>query len=206
LATDPAEEGRDKASWRQLLLARRDAESDRAGKSRAIAARVLALPELENATHVFAYVGVRSEVATLELLEHLVASGRSVGVPRRVGDDLEFAVFRSQDALRPAGFGLLEPLPATPSIEAATASSVVLVPGVGFDRRGGRLGYGRGYFDRWLRRPGGNGGEGRPRIGLAFECQVVEWIPMEPSDVSMDGLVTEAATYRFSEPAESAGR
>jgi len=189
-----------------MLLARRDAEPDRPAKSRAIAARVLELPECRSARSVASYVGVKDEVATADLLERLLAEGKTVAVPWRPGRDLEFTVITGLRDLAPAPFGLLEPSEAIrvfPDRRVVPGNiDLLLVPGVGFDRAGGRLGHGRGYYDRFLRQCG----SAAARVGLAFECQLVDRIPMGPGDEPVDVVVTERSLYRINEREASASR
>lgn len=195
-----------KAELRATLLARRDAESDRPAKSRAIGTRVLELQECRAARVVASYVGVKNEVATSDLLDRLLLEGKTVAVPWRDGDDLEFTVITGLRELAPASFGLYEPpeaIRALPRRRLIPESiDLLLIPGVGFDRSGGRLGQGRAYYDRFLRRCG----PGAARVGLAFECQVVDRIPMGPGDERVDVVVTERSVYRVSEPGASASR
>ena len=81
----------------------------------------------------------------------------------------------------------------------ADQMDLILVPGVGFDRQGNRLGFGRGYYDRLLRplreEPLSAETKKTLLIGLAFECQLVDQLPIDPHDVAMDAIVTERAVY-----------
>src|SRR5262249_12044960 len=100
----------------------------------------------------------------------------------------------SVEDLAPAPFGLLEPrkeLRRKHRRITATTVSLFLVPGVAFDREGGRLGYGRGYYDSLLAgvKPF------VPKVGIASEAQLVERVPMGPSDVPLPVIATEAQTY-----------
>lgn len=196
-----------KAALRARVLARRDAEPDRAARSRRIAEYLLALPDLEHAEHVAAFIGVRSEVETADLVARLLANGRRVLVPRVAGTGLELIEVRHLEELADAPFGLREPPPALAADPARrpdlTSLRLVLVPGVAFDRRGGRLGHGKGFYDRLLRRLP----EGAVRVGVAFECQLVEEVPMGPADERVDRVVTEQGVHRVSpERTASAGR
>ncbi len=186
----------EKTRLRAEVLARRDALADRTTRSRAIAEGVRRLPEYGGARTIALFVGVRSEVETLPLLEAALADGKRVAVPWVAGADLRLFALETPAELAPAPFGLLEP----PAVirEDATRNvapsdiDLFLVPGVAFDRQGGRLGHGRGFYDRLLAasRPG------TPFIALAFECQLVEGVPMTASDVPVHAIVTEAGVYR----------
>jgi 5-formyltetrahydrofolate cyclo-ligase len=88
-------------------------------------------------------------------------------------------------------FGLREPRETAPLVELAAVSAFI-VPGLAFDRAGGRIGWGRGYYDVTL-------AAANPqalRIGIAFECQLVEQVPRDPHDIHLHYVVTEAAVYR----------
>lgn len=196
----------DKAAIRREILARRGALGDRDARGALILNRVRLLPAFGAARTLASYVGVGAEVATGPLLVEALERKVKVAVPSRDGDRLRLVEISSLSELVPASFGLLEP----PTDLAARADRVVrpasvevmLVPGVAFDRRGGRLGHGRGYYDRLLE----EAGAGPLRVGLAFGCQIVEEVPMFSGDEAMDIIVTEDATYTVSARTASEGR
>jgi 5-formyltetrahydrofolate cyclo-ligase len=186
---------RDKSTLRRAALAARDAVPDRAAASRLILARLRALDVWARAATICSYVGVRSEVETLPLLVEALAEGRRVAVPACEGDALRLVYLESLEELVPARFGLLEPAGdvclAAGRLCPVEAVDLFVVPGVAFDRAGGRIGYGRGFYDRLLARA-------RPdatRVALAFEAQLVERVPSESTDVPMDYVLTERAAY-----------
>lgn len=186
-----------KQQMRRQALAARRALADRASRSQSVLANATALPEFGTARTILIYVDARSEVRTRTLIAESLADGRTIAVPWcRDGKRLGLFHLRALDELVPGRFGILEPesgLRDHPSRTIGPASlDLALLPGVAFDRRGGRLGHGRGYFDRLL-------AELRPdavRVGLAFECQLVEEVPMGPHDVRLDAIVTERTVYR----------
>src|SRR5690606_17515013 len=97
---------------------------------------------------------------------------------------------RGRDELETGAWGILEPKPAVPLVDTLTTIAVVLVPGLAFDAKGGRLGYGAGYYDRFFDR---FAGQQQPlRIGVCYSAQLVEQVPMEAHDYAMDAVVTEA--------------
>ena len=154
-------------------------------------ARLMALPEYQHAETVMFYVDVRSEVRTRSALEAALDSGKRIVVPYCAGDDLGLFHLEAMDELEIRTFGILEPcdrLRALPEKKVnATELDLILVPGVAFDRRGGRLGHGRGYYDRLLR----DARLDTPLVALAFECQLFPEIPTEEHDVFMDKVITE---------------
>lgn len=184
----------EKARLRTEVLARRDGLSDREGRSARIHARVLAHPAWEEAAMVSCFVGVKSEVATLPLIEAAFQAGKRVAVPVVEGAILVVYRIESPDELAPAPFGLLEPrkeLRRKARRLVATQVRLWLVPGVAFDRNGGRVGYGKGYYDALLSRV-------KPevwRIGLAFETQMMPRVPMGPTDQRLSMIITEDQEY-----------
>jgi len=120
---------------------------------------------------------------------------RQLLVPYCQGEDLQLFRLRAMAELEPGVFGILEPRrPLRQWLDRqATIHQVDLavVPGVAFDRRGGRLGHGRGYYDRLL-------AQARPEtvlVGLAYQCQILPEVPMLPSDIYMNMVITESHTY-----------
>jgi 5-formyltetrahydrofolate cyclo-ligase len=184
-----------KQELRRRAESARQTQTDKDSLSRAICDRFAALPEYSAAGAVMLYIGVRSEVRTQPLLSAAVAQGKRVVVPYCVGNELELFLLESLDELAPGIYGIPEPRPdllALPGKRVDPAQiDLVMVPGVAFDRRGGRLGHGKGYYDRFLPRL-------RPdalAVGVAFECQLVPEVPMLPGDVFMDLVITEKAVY-----------
>jgi 5-formyltetrahydrofolate cyclo-ligase len=186
----------EKTRLRREVLARREAETGRRERSRAIVARILSLPEYRDAQLVSAFVGVGSEVETIPLIESALAAGKRLAVPWVDGRELRLFSLSGVGELAPAPFGLLEP---PPDLRADDSRSVLpsevdlfIVPGVAFDRRGGRLGHGRGYYDGLL----GLARRGASFIAAAFECQMVEAVPMTERDVFVDAVATERMLHR----------
>jgi 5-formyltetrahydrofolate cyclo-ligase len=133
-----------------------------------------------------------SEVSTPPLLEALHARGIRVCLPRIEGErDLEAVVYEPGDPLTATSFGAREPADGT--ILAPDALDLVITPGVAFDRSGGRIGYGGGFYDRFLRRTR----HGVSRIALAFDVQVLPHeLPAASFDLGVDAIVTETETIR----------
>ncbi len=155
--------------------------------SLAIAERLEQVPEFRAANCLCAYVSTGQEVGTHGLIRQLLASGREVVVP--VFRDRRYGVGRVQDFdadLRPGHWGILEPQ----SVRAGGVPDVWLVPGVAFDGHGYRLGHGKGYFDQLL------AGQSGVKIGLAYDFQVVESVPVAAHDVRLDYIITENQTIK----------
>jgi 5-formyltetrahydrofolate cyclo-ligase len=186
----------DKTALRREALARRDATPDRDERSRRIQDRLLSLEEYQRARTICLYAGVKSEVTTLPILVRALEEGKRVALPACDGDRLRLVYVTSLDDLAQAGrFGLLEPKPelaAAPERRCPVdAVDLFVVPGVAFDPTGGRIGYGRGFYDRLLV----DARLDAARIGLAFDCQMVDRVPANPDDVPMHRVLTEARIY-----------
>lgn len=181
----------EKARLRAEMLARREALTDRAERDARIQAKVLALPEWEAARTICTYVGVGAEVATIPLIQAAFAAGKRIVVPM-VARDHQLLLWRieSLDELAPAPFGLLEPIREVRRKHRKIVITVInlfLVPGLAFDAHGGRVGYGKGYYDRLLK-----GAKDRiPKVGLAFAPQLVDRVPVGPDDVLMNKVITD---------------
>lgn len=184
----------DRTTLRKKTLTARDSLSpgERQQKSLAITERILALPEFVKARSVFAYVSFRSEVETLNLIAHCLAKGMTVSVPLTLPAEhrlLPYAITDPNRDLAPGYCGIPEPLKSLPLVDPASIE-VVITPGSVFDPRGGRLGYGGGFYDRFLQMAAPQA----LRIGLAYDLQVIEAVPLENHDQPLDYLITETLT------------
>ncbi len=196
--TDTSELREAKAALRARMIAARDAWAPevRAAAGDAIRERLLALPEWAGAGTLFLYVSFRAEIDTRGLLAAAFAAGRRVLVPRveRARREIEAYETLSLDDLVPGQWGILEPGPEARPADPAEIDLVV-APGLAFDAHGGRLGYGAGYYDRYLRRT-------RPdctRAGIAYEAQMVPEVPCGPDDERMHLVITEAGVHRIAD-------
>jgi 5-formyltetrahydrofolate cyclo-ligase len=175
---------------------RRLHQQDGVRRSELIFQRVAGLPEYSSARTVLCYVSFRSEVSTHPFLAKMEADGKRVIVPYCLRQRLELFCFDSLSDLVPGTLGILEPKPELRELSHRRSTvqelDLLVIPGLAFDRHGGRVGYGKGYFDRLLP-------EARPDAllaAVAFECQLVDAVPMQPYDVRVDAVVTENEVYR----------
>jgi len=184
----------DKVAIRNALLAKRRgiAPSVADAKGKAIRERLEGLPEYAGAEGLCVYVSSKdNEVDTHDLIQRALDQGRSVSVPiAGARGRLLWSRLRALDELAPNRFGILEPLPEFRRMALPDSRSVVVVPGIGFTPGGGRIGYGGGYFDRFL-----SGFRG-VSIALAYGLQVVESLPQTAHDIPVDLVVTESEVYR----------
>ncbi|WP_299537769.1 5-formyltetrahydrofolate cyclo-ligase [uncultured Streptomyces sp.] len=183
---------------RSLLAARRLlTPRDLAAADTLLGRNALALPELAGAGTVAAYVSVGAEPGTRALVDGLRAHGTRVLLPVLMADDdLDWAVYRGPDGLRPAGRGLLEPDGPRLGPGAVLDADAVLLPGLAVDGRGMRLGRGGGSYDRVLARLAAAGAH-PALIVLLHENEVVARVPEEPHDHPVDAVVTPAGPRRF---------
>ena len=186
LSCDPALS--DKADLRTSSLNRRDEmpAAARAAAAEAIAARPLPVT-VSAGTVVSGFSAIRSEINPMPLLRRFAAAGARLALPTIVsrGQPLRFRVFTFGQQLDRGQWGIREPKPDAPEVD----PDVLIVPLAAFDRRGNRIGYGAGYYDRTLHALRGK----KPitAIGLAFALQEVAKIPALPHDARLDLVLTE---------------
>ena len=184
-----------KQELRERVRAERRAQADKDRLSERICRRLAGLPEYEQAATVLFFVGVRNEVRTQPFLIEACRSGKRVVVPYCVNGLLQLFHLREVEELAPGTFGVLEPraeLRNLPEREVDVAEvDLIVVPGLAFDLGGGRIGYGKGYYDRLLHQSRCD----TRFVALAFQCQVIGEIPMTDHDVFMHRIVTEEAVY-----------
>ncbi len=179
-----------KAALREQALARRDALEidDRLIWDEAITQAVLALPAFDAAEGpVSAYWPMRSEADPRPVLEALHERGLPLCLPAIVAKRMIFRRWAPYEPIVPGGFGTLVPDPAQPEIVPA----ILIVPLAAFDRRGYRIGYGKGYYDAKLAEIGPV-----TSIGIAYAAQEIDAVPDEPHDRRLDWIVTERETIR----------
>ena len=187
----------ERTALRTRILAARDTLSaeERQRKSQLISERILTLPEFANARSVFTYVSFRSEVETLPLIARCLQKGMRVSVPLTLVKEHRLQAYALTDPARdlaPGYCSIPEPRQTLPLVDPA-AIEVVVTPGSVFDLRGGRLGYGGGYYDRFLQ----SAAPQALRIGLAFDLQVVAAVPLKSHDQQLDYLITETRTIHL---------
>jgi len=176
-----------KESVRRILRERKEAmiPEDRLKKSHRICRHLMAVIR-DNET-VMVFTSKEKEVNTKPLIMALFKSGNPVVVPIIVKEDcsLRLSYLKDFSALVPSTFGVPEPIGSEIPVDPKDISTIVL-PMLGFDRSGGRIGYGAGYYDRFLSK-----NPDLRKIGIAFACQEVESLPVDENDIRMDTIITE---------------
>ena len=184
-------------SLREKLAAQPTTDAREAAE--AIHRQVLALPEVREASGLLVCLSFGHEVDTWALVDQLLSNatqrigGQQIYVPRAERRGHRLAVHPYPCPLETLSFGLQQPprnTPALPSDAIDQHIDVALILGLGFDHRGIRLGYGAGFFDRFL------AGRPFPAIGLAYALQVVETLPADAHDIPMSVVVTEEEVIR----------
>ncbi len=184
-----------KAKIRRQALDNRNAQDNKDDLSIKICEKFVSLSEYTAAETIMFYLDARSEVRTRHYMPTALTSGKRIVVPYCVEDILHLFWLESMDELAIGMWKILEPLEelrhlAEKKVD-VTELDLVMVPGVAFDRRGARMGHGKGYYDKLLQ----NARPGAPFVALAFECQVFPEIPTAHHDIFMDKVITEEAVY-----------
>ena len=185
-----------KDAIRRQAHANRNAQENKDELSRRIVGAFMSLPEYATAETVMFYIDVRSEVRTRHDLELALQSRKTIVVPWCNADgELELFRLDAMGELEIGMYKILEPraeLRDLPEKRVNVESlDLIMVPGVGFDRRGARTGHGKGYYDKLLQ----HARRDTPLVALAFECQLFEEIPVADHDIFMDKLITEDHVY-----------
>jgi len=188
----------DRQGLRQRVLGARDALSGnkRHEKSISVMHNFWNLPGMHQWSTLFMYVNFRSEVETLELIARCINRGIRVAVPLVDAAAVRMIPLLIKDPehdLVPGYYNIPEPDPKKSSPLKPSEIDAAVIPGSVFDIHGGRLGYGGGYYDRFLV----NDAPQAKRIGLAYELQVVDKVPVEPHDQPLDILITEKRTVNI---------
>ena len=181
----------EKKAIRKQIFAARKAHTDQQIDewSRKITEKVTALPEYRDCRRILAYADYNHEVITKYIIEAAWKDGKEVAVPKVVGQDMVFYKLTDFTQLEKGYFGI--PEPARGEI-AKWEEALMIMPGVAFDRNNHRVGYGGGFYDRFL--------EKHPnvrRVAVAFEFQMMPEVPVEPTDISPEIIVTEKEIYNL---------
>ncbi len=178
-----------KEKMRREMLQKRDAHHTEKGHDLClrIMDRFLRLPQFDAAKCILLYASKGSEAHTDGIMRSALSLGKKVALPVTSNDkhELEFYEIHSPSELSPGAFGIPEPAPDPSKKVEPGEADLVVVPGISFDKRGYRIGYGKGYYDKLLPKIRG------VRVGLAYEAQMVERVPEAPHDVAVDMIVTE---------------
>jgi 5-formyltetrahydrofolate cyclo-ligase len=184
-----------KQAIREAAHANRRAQENKDEVSARIVQRFMSLPEYAAAKTVMFYIDVRDEARTQHALPAAIASEKRIVIPFCVNGELELFHLEAMDELTTGKYKILEPREDLRDVAAKRLQpedlDLIMVPGVAFDKQGGRTGHGKGYYDKLLQ----HARLDCPLVALAFECQMFAEIPMQVHDIYMDKVVTENAVY-----------
>lgn len=174
---------------KDIFQKRKNASLDDLAKwSAQITEQVVQTEVYKKANTIYTYVSYNREVETREIMEQAWKDGKQVAVPRVEGDVMNFYLIQSLDELAPGCMGIPEPVTNVPAMDEA---ALMIMPGVAFDAKKNRIGYGGGYYDKYLEAHTGLG-----RLAVAFEFQFMESVPTEPTDICPEMIITEAKIYK----------
>lgn len=166
----------------------------RQAEDEALFARFLALPQVMEARTILLYHGMGAEPDTARLIATLLSAGKRVCLPRCLpGNEMQARLIQADTVLVRHPYGMLEPGTQCPIAEPSEID-LVLVPGLAFDRSGGRLGQGGGFYDRWL------SGYSGISVALCRACALFEKLPRETHDLGVDLVITVEGVYGPSAP------
>ncbi len=200
IAIVDCEENLKKSDLRKTMIKLRASQSQNeiTKKSAQIYRQLLAWPPFQNAKSIMIYIDYNSEVQTKTIIDRCFKNQQSVIVPVVTSKkgEMKLVEIMPDTIFAKSSLGILEPVNSQQMLRNLSDINLILAPGVAFDLKGNRLGYGGGYYDRLL----GKTPELRQQIkvyALAFECQISDAIPTEPTDCKIDGLITEERIYQF---------
>lgn len=165
---------------------RREASADEVVRNSALICEAfLKLPEYREADTVFAYMDCKNEVQTGRVIEQCIKDGKTVCVPKVFGETMKYYAISCEDDLEEGYFGIREPKHELLK-EMEDEEGLMILPGVAFDEAKHRIGYGGGFYDRYL--------EAHPqmkKIAFAFEFQIFGEVPFEEFDRKPEKIITE---------------
>jgi len=152
---------------------------------------IIEMPEWKKAKNIFIYISTKEEVSTIKLIEDCFGKKRII-VPKSHAkfNTLTLHEIKSFNDTSKGKYSILEPMPHTEIINPADVD-LAIIPGVGFDKKGHRIGYGKAYYD------GLSAHLKCTKIGLAYEVQIVDNIPAQEHDIPVNQIVTEKTIYRI---------
>ncbi|OAA92120.1 5-formyltetrahydrofolate cyclo-ligase [Clostridium ljungdahlii] len=150
--------------------------------------KVIESEEYNKANSIFIFVSYGSEVDTHRIIKKALKQGKNIYVPKVISKEDGMIAVRIHDfsELKSGAYGILEPEDTKSKVEESSID-LCYIPGVAFDKRGGRVGYGGGYYDRFFKKLR----EDSQKIALAYRFQVLDEVPMEEHDMFIDGIISD---------------
>ncbi len=176
-----------KKSIRKNIIAKRDLNKEENSlKDSKIFNELISLNSYKRAKKIFIYIGFGSEINTKDLIEIMLKEGKEVFVPKVIEKEMIALKITSLSNLIESKFKILEPVGEKSDID-GEEFDLIIMPGVAFDRIGNRIGYGGGYYDKYLKDISSD----IKKVALAYELQLVEEIETEEHDLKVDSIITE---------------
>lgn len=164
--------------------------TERFEKSMQIFEQLITVPEFKRADRIYTYVSMDNEIDTIMFIDYSLSLEKRVFVPRVSGKDMEFYEISDISELNPGYMGIYEP-DINGKEPDYSRTGFMCMPGLAFDRSYNRIGYGGGFYDRYL-----SVENKLYKAALAYEAQLLESIPAQDGDVRPDMIVTEESIYR----------
>ena len=163
-------------------LKRQMTEEQITDKSEALRSLFTATDAYRNAKTIYGYMSYNQEVRTLSILEQALRDGKRVAIPKCYGDEMRFIYMNDLSLVEKSNFGIPEPVADGPVADDETA--LVLMPGLAFDPHGHRIGYGGGFYDKFLAAE-----PDHPTVALCFDFQVLPHLDTEEFDIPVDQVL-----------------
>jgi 5-formyltetrahydrofolate cyclo-ligase len=182
-------ENMSKNDYRALMTSMRDAleHTQKSDYDKSIFNRLINCDFYNDANIIFTYVSFKSEVDTIKIIDHSLSLGKLICVPKINKHTKSMEVYRIKgfEDLDKGYFGILEPNEDCREVPADNID-LILLPGLAFDRSGTRIGYGRGFYDRYLTKCKAY----VPKIALSYDFQVASKLPSNEFDIKVDAIIT----------------
>lgn len=174
----------DKTELRREIRARKRAmtEAEIEERSAKLARLFFASEAYQNAKTIYGYLPYNQEVRTVPMLERALKDGKKVAVPKVYGDEMKFLYLDDLNAVAKGYAGIPEPIADEPVAHDETA--LVLMPGLAFDPQGHRIGYGGGFYDKFLAAE-----PNHPTLALCYEFQMLPKLDVEDHDIPVDTVL-----------------
>lgn len=146
----------------------------------------------KNSNKIFIYVSYSSEIDTIKIINKALGDGKEIFVPRTVFDTkaMDAVKINSLENMKKDRYGILEPEEGKPCVD-PDELDLIVVPGVAFDKKGGRMGYGAGYYDRYFKKISNEKRNHVKKVALAYDFQIIDDVPMDKQDVKIDYIITD---------------
>ena len=175
---------------KQVLAERKSLDSDSVSlASQVICRKIMELPAYEVSENICLYMPINNEVDVMLLAEEAKAAGKKVWLPKVCGEEMEFRAYESEEQLVTGAYNIKEPV-SEETLE-ANSETLVIMPGAVFTTERDRIGYGGGYYDKYLAT-----NSMCTTVAVCYDFQIVDEIPVEEHDIKPDFLVSDISIFR----------